>query len=625
MLVKHDRPRDLRWYLAGPMFFGDLGTSRLYVLGLAFFYSGMAAPWYVAAVCALVLMVGWAYTVVCRVNPDGGGVYSSGRMLHPTLGAVGAFLLFANYVVTAAISAYEAIIYIGGPLGLDRSLAPIVSVVAIIMMGVLNYIGPKRAGTFALLVALASVVTTALLAGLTLEHVPEGWRAFWEHGQFHGGPGHIWLNLVAVVLALSGVESIANMTGIMVEPVKRTAKLSIWPVVIEVVTLNILLVIIVCSLPGLPEVGVLAEKEHAVEAYNALSASERAGVAPPPELTEHEHALTERVLNVVAREYVGPTFAVIASIVFGLLLLSATNTAVIAMISIQYAMSRNRELPEHFSRINSFGVPWYGLIGACLLPGVVVMVAGDVQTLAKLYAIGVVGAIAINLASCAYNRKLAIGRIERPAMWAIAVLMISIWVTIAVTNLQASLFLLVMLSGGMALRAVAKLIPARVPVPVGAEAGESLEGEEALLPLPPFDPGKPKILVATRSNLALLRFAFEEARQRGANLFLLCVRDLTSVFPGSHISMTPDEDPEAHKLFYHARTMAREQGVPLQLIFAVSPAPSEVILDFAATYAADLVILGVSRRAGVLRALRGDVIGGVADNLPRESTLLIHA
>ena len=66
-------------------------------------------------------------------------------------------------------------------------------------------------------------------------------------------------------------------------------------------------------------------------------------------------------------------------------------------------------------------------------------------------------------------------------------------------------------------------------------------------------------------------------------------------------------------------------NVPLQPIYCVSPAPSDVILDFAATYAADLVILGVSRRASVLQALRGDVISSVANHLPAESTLLIHA
>ena len=41
MLATGERPRELRWYHAGPMLFGDWGTSRLYVLGLAFLFAGL--------------------------------------------------------------------------------------------------------------------------------------------------------------------------------------------------------------------------------------------------------------------------------------------------------------------------------------------------------------------------------------------------------------------------------------------------------------------------------------------------------------------------------------------------------------------------------------------------------
>jgi nucleotide-binding universal stress UspA family protein len=329
------------------------------------------------------------------------------------------------------------------------------------------------------------------------------------------------------------------------------------------------------------------------------------------------------VLYVVAETYVGHTFATIASIIFGLLLLSATNTAIVAMISIQYAMSRDRELPETFSRVNSFGVPWCGLIGACTLPAIVCILARNVQTLAQLYAIGVVGAIAINLGSCAYNRKLEILKRERLGMWALGIFMGLIWVTIAVTDPWATLFLTVILSGGMCLRYATKWVAVRAPaVPLPAVAELTPEAEAALLP---FDPGKGRILVATRGNLNLLRFAFREARQHAANLFVLFVRDINVLFPGRDRPLGPDEDGEAASLFRTAREMAREHGVPLQDIYCVSPDPADVILDFAATYAVDMVILGVSRRAGVLRALRGDVISGVAANLPAESALLIHA
>lgn len=624
-LVRHDRPRDLKWYLAGPLFFGDLGTSRLYVLGLAFFYAGMAAPWYAAGICALVAVVGWAYTVVCRVNPDGGGVYSSGRLIHPTLGAVGAFLLFANYVVTAAISTYEAIVYIGVPLGLDRAVVPVLSVLAILGIGALNYIGPKRAGTFALFVAVASITVTAILALAASHHLPRGWSAFLEHGELHDSPKRVWLNLVAVVLALSGVESIANMTGIMVPPVKRTAKLSIYPVITEVVLLNLVLVFIACSLPGLPEIGVIAEKHEALQAWEALPPELKAGIPAPPEITPHEHAVTEHILEVLARTYVNPlipNFSVFASVIFGMLLLSATNTAVIAMISIQYAMSRNGDLPGPFSRLNRFGVPWYGLIGACALPAVVVLLTGNVQTLAKLYAIGVVGAIAINLGSCALNRRLDIGRLERPALWLIGGVMAAIWITIGLTNVTALLFLVVMLSVGMSLRALTRVRP---PVPVPAPAAAAPAAAPAPTAGPPFDPSKGRILVATQRNVRLLRFAFDEARRRDANLFVLFVRSVAGVLPVAERPWSPEEDAGAAKLFARAEEMAREYNVPLQRIYCVNPSPGDVILDFAATYAADLVILGVSRRASVLRALRGDVIATVADHLPAESTLLIHA
>src|SRR6185503_4020056 len=111
--IHQQRPRELKWYHAAGLLFGDWGTSRLYVLGLAFFYSGFSAPWHVLAMCILMMIVGWAYTVVCRVFTDVGGVYSAAKATHKQLALLGAFLLFADYVVTAALSAVEAFRYFG--------------------------------------------------------------------------------------------------------------------------------------------------------------------------------------------------------------------------------------------------------------------------------------------------------------------------------------------------------------------------------------------------------------------------------------------------------------------------------------------------------------------------------
>ncbi len=112
MLVEGKRPRELHWYHAGPMLFGDWGTSRLYVLGLAFYYTRHAALWYMVAMSVILIAVGWAYQNICRIYPDGGGVYSSARHRSPTLAVIGGLLLCADYLVTAAISALDAFHYL---------------------------------------------------------------------------------------------------------------------------------------------------------------------------------------------------------------------------------------------------------------------------------------------------------------------------------------------------------------------------------------------------------------------------------------------------------------------------------------------------------------------------------
>jgi nucleotide-binding universal stress UspA family protein len=60
-------------------------------------------------------------------------------------------------------------------------------------------------------------------------------------------------------------------------------------------------------------------------------------------------------------------------------------------------------------------------------------------------------------------------------------------------------------------------------------------------------------------------------------------------------------------------------------IYVVSPDVAYAILDHAATYNAESVLMGVSRQGTLLRALRGDVLTAVADHLPADIPLLIHA
>src|SRR3954468_9402193 len=115
-MLASERPRNVGWLQAAGLLFGDWGTSRLYVLGLAFLFAGRTSFWLILMMSFLILAVGWAYTQICRIYPDGGGVYTAAKHKSRTLAVVGALLLFADYTVTASLSVLDAFHYFGLPL-----------------------------------------------------------------------------------------------------------------------------------------------------------------------------------------------------------------------------------------------------------------------------------------------------------------------------------------------------------------------------------------------------------------------------------------------------------------------------------------------------------------------------
>src|SRR4026209_931533 len=78
-LLASERPRNVNWFQAGALLFGDWGTSRLYVLGLAFLVAGRPSFCLILPMSVLILAVGWAYTEICCIYPDGGGVYTAAK------------------------------------------------------------------------------------------------------------------------------------------------------------------------------------------------------------------------------------------------------------------------------------------------------------------------------------------------------------------------------------------------------------------------------------------------------------------------------------------------------------------------------------------------------------------
>src|SRR5213079_39998 len=141
------RPRNVDWKRAAAILYGDWGTSNAYVIGLAFAVAGYSSFWLIAPLCVLTALVGANYIVICRLYPDGGGVYASVRHRSEVISIVGAFLLIADYLVTAAISALSAFQYLGVPH--PEKFAAF----SILVIGLLILLGPRHTGGLAFLIS----------------------------------------------------------------------------------------------------------------------------------------------------------------------------------------------------------------------------------------------------------------------------------------------------------------------------------------------------------------------------------------------------------------------------------------------------------------------------------------
>src|SRR6266404_82314 len=600
------RPRNVDWKRAAAILYGDWGTSKAYVIGLAFAVAGYASFWLIAAMCVLTALVGLNYMVICRLYPDGGGVYASVRHRSEVISIVGAFLLIADYLVTAAISALSAFSYLGVPHP-EKFAA-----MSILIIGLLNLMGPKQTGGLAFLVSVPTVIVVIALGMFCLPHLG---GALGHLQPLHGPFSQNWAAFVGIVLALSGVEAIANATGVMkLDPgttdqnpcVVKTSTPAILVVMIEVCVFTALLGLAMHALNGLQIVNgdVNAPGAEGVRGYMLRYMGQIFGGASFGPIFGH-------------------IFAVVVSIVFGLLLFSAVNTAIVDLIAIQFLMSRDRELPRVFQSLNKWGVPNAATVLATVVPMVLVVAVKDMSGLADLYAVGVVGAIATNLGATATDRKLSIKAWERTLMFATFLVMASIEISLLIDKPNARYFAITILVIGLILRGLVlerRMKKAGMPtvIPDQSRAEVTTPARERV---PPTIGGE-AILCAIRGTGRTLDFALRESQRLGARLYLLFVRE-QAFMTEQDAKRKWEEDEEASRIFNEAKQKAGDH--PPLFAYAVSPSAAETIVDLAATLGASRLILGAPHRNALINLLRGNVIREVSSSLPEEIDLLVYA
>jgi amino acid transporter/nucleotide-binding universal stress UspA family protein len=618
------RPRNVDWKRAAALLYGDWGTSKAYVIGLAFLAAGFSSLPIILAVCVLTGLVGINYAVICRYFPDGGGVYSAARSQGRLLAVVGALLLIADLTVTAALSGWSGLTYvIAGTedifwLKFLKDHIAFATIGVLLVLGFINWFGPKHSGSLAVALALPTVIVVVALIAISIPYLT---THFLEPR--HESLSMLWVQFVGVILALSGVEAIANLTGVMkLDPgstperpsVARESLKAITPVAIEVVCATAVLGWAMLSLPAVLE--------------RTLGLSTKSEVAAVL-LKRHEDMLRfmgEQFAAASFGVWIGQAFGWVVGIVFLLLLLSAANTAIVAMIGLLYLTARDGEMPPHFKRLNRHGVPLYPLLIAVGLPVIVLMTATNFQSLAGLYAIGVVGAITVNLGSCTFNRAIGFTWYDRVLFGITFTILFFVELTLARTKPDALFFVVCVLGIGLALRAWTQKRSGFTTLTVTRQVAAMVSPNLAATMQPRLEEGQ-KIMVAARGITPVLSFALDEAQLRKATLCVLYVKEIAVYYAGGPTFRGRarwQDDPEAQAIMSLMLKLGAERNICVLPVYAVSEDAAATILDLSATMGVDFLMIGATQRHALANLLRGSVATSVAQQLPDSIQLVIY-
>ncbi len=618
------RPRNVGWKRAAALLYGDWGTSKAYVIGLAFVAAGFSSLPIILAVCVLTGLVGINYAVICRYFPDGGGVYSAARSQGRLLAVVGALLLVADLTVTAALSGWSALTYVSAGaehivwLKFLKDHISLATIVVLIFMGSINWFGPKHSGSLAVALALPTMLVVIVLIAISAPHLTT---------QFlqprHESLGTVWVQFVGVILALSGVEAIANLTGVMTldrgssmanPKVRRTSLKAITVVAIEVVFGTALLGWAMLSLPAVM--------------------GKTLGLTNGNDIAAIMIKRNEDMLRFIAEQFgsasfgnwFGVAFGWVVGIVFLLLLLSAANTAIVAMIGLLYMTARDGEMPRQFKVLNKHGVPLFPLLIAVGLPAIVLLTARSFEGLAGLYAIGVVGAITVNLGSCAMNRSIGFTWYDRVLFGITFVILLWVELTLAHTKPDALFFVVCVLGVGLALRAYTQKRQGLTTMTVTHQVAAMVSPDLVATMQPRLEEGQ-KILVAARGITSVLSFALDEAQLRKATLCVLYVKEIAVYYtagPARVGRQKWQDDPEASAIMSLMLKLGTERDICVLPVYAVSEDAAATILDLSATLGVDYLLIGASQRGAMAKLLRGSVVTNVAQQLPDSIHLVIY-
>jgi basic amino acid/polyamine antiporter, APA family len=352
--------------------YGNVGSSIYYALGVTAAFALGLTP--VAFVIAGLIFICTAatYAEATVMYPEAGGSSSFARhAFNEFVSFVAAWGQLLNYVITAAISAYFVPHYLAvfwAPLA-DSPADIAVAGGLVVLLALVNIRGTEESAKLNVVLAVADLATQALLTalGLVLVFSPEILV-----DNVHLGVAPTWsdfaLGIAVGMIAYTGIETISNMAE-ETKDAARTIPKAVGLTVVAVLGLYMLIPLVALSAMPVTQ-----------DAAGSFTTELGTTFADNPMLGIVENLGLGASPTQILRYYVGVFAAVI--------LLIATNAAMIAVSRLTYSMGQFRQLPEALRQVHPrYRTPYIAIIIFAAI-AIITMVPGQTDLLATMYSFG---------------------------------------------------------------------------------------------------------------------------------------------------------------------------------------------------------------------------------------------
>jgi basic amino acid/polyamine antiporter, APA family len=394
MAERHPREAALRRVHGAPALFaaayGNVGSSIYYALGLVALYALGLTPVTFLIAGLLFAFTAATYVEATVLYPEAGGSSSfARRAFNEFISFLAGWAQMLTYIVTAAISAFFVPHYLAvfwEPLGHGPGDV-LFGIGLLACLAALNIKGTEESSRLNFVLAIADLLTQVVLVviGLVLVLNIDTLTSQVEFGSVPTW-GDFALGIAVGMVAYTGIETISNMSEEARKP-NITVPRGTALVVLAVIGIYAFL----------PAIALSAMPVHET-AGGDFTTTLGTEFADDPVLGIVENLGLSAALTDVLRVYVGVLAAVI--------LLIATNAALIGLSRLTFSMGQHRQLPEILRQVHPrFKTPYIAIIVFSAVAALV-MAPGETTFLGTIYAFGATASFTVAHAAVIRLRKL---------------------------------------------------------------------------------------------------------------------------------------------------------------------------------------------------------------------------